>query len=132
MFLTNTLLFALAAATVTQAVDFPNPSVNCHPNWPVDAADGQGVVDQLGWTCDSGTPVKKDSKMYNVYGGAKAFVCNWGAGSQACTSEELNEAIRLINDKCGERVAGWVQIDAWAKQYGRTTRSDNPCPNLRG
>lgn len=132
MFFANALMLALAAATGVRAVEFPNPSVNCHSDWPVALEEGRRAVSQLGSTCDSGTPVLQNSKMYSSYGGAMAFVCNWGGGSQACTHQEMNEAVRLINEKCGEDVAGWVQIDDWAKQYGRTTTSDNPCPNLNG
>lgn len=125
-------MLALTAATSARAVEFPNPSVNCYLDWSVILEEGRRAVSQLGLTCDSGTPVLQGSKIYSSYGGVMAFICNWGGGSQACTYQEMNEAICLINEKCGEDVAGWVQINDWAKQYGRTTTLDNPCPNLNG
>ncbi|KAE8138964.1 hypothetical protein BDV38DRAFT_243339 [Aspergillus pseudotamarii] len=132
MLFTNALIFALAAVTGTQALEFPNPTVGCHDDMLVDVEEARRAADQLASTCDSGTPVLKDSKMHSAYGSAMAFVCNWGKDSQGCSHQAINEAIRLVNAECGENVGGYVQIDAWAKQYGRLSTSSNPCPNLNG
>jgi hypothetical protein len=142
MFFHTLFVSVLMAASGTQAivnpqsplearVEFPNPSVNCH-DWTMSVSEYQKAVSQLGSTCDGGTNVLKNSVFYNTFGSAKAFVCNWGSGPQGCSHQEMDEAIKLIDEKCGNDKAGWVQIDKWAKQYGRTTTSDHPCPNLNG
>jgi hypothetical protein len=70
---------------------------------------GAGHPSHWGGFCEGG---------FFTFGGVKFYICNckWGKQDHA-PREELEEARRLIRDKCGEGASGWVFSRLWDKGY---------------
>ncbi|RYP51774.1 hypothetical protein DL768_002960 [Monosporascus sp. mg162] len=66
------------------------------------------------------------SGIYVKYGSAIAFACSWG-GPQPCSSREYTDAMQILDKKCGNLAAGFVQMTDWKKIYGRTVVGEETC-----
>ena len=58
---------------------------------------------------------------YSKSGSAVVYMCNYHSGNNPCRSDELLEALWLVDNKCGWQGAGWVFIKNWNKGYGRAS-----------
>jgi hypothetical protein len=103
----------------------PSPTVNCH-NRSLNIDDFLAAYKAFNNMCDSGEFYPANSAQWVTAGSAVAYMCNYDESSR-CWREEYAQANSLLDVGCGQKVIGWVSIDAYKKSYGRENSGVNIC-----
>ena len=107
-------------------VTLPNPSIGC-ASYSTYQNDANAARNGLNAWCNAGNVVRETSAELFSYGSAIAYICNYAGGTNPCSGDEFDVVNQLINDDCGGPNAGWVEIDAWGKGYGRDNKGVPIC-----
>ncbi|KAM0816439.1 hypothetical protein AB5N19_02241 [Seiridium cardinale] len=95
----------------------PVSEVGCHGN-PFSVSDALAAKEKLANWSEKGNRVEPHNMHGAFYITAVWYACNckfWH--HDAVPKEELDEAERLIEAKCGRGVSGWVWSEDWAKTW---------------
>ena len=107
-------------------------SVGCtglHVDW----FEGNRAGDALKSWCgaDGLRIIWPESRTHQVYGGAKAYACNYSPGPHfgACPNDVIQFALENIRSKCGTLGGGWVHLEAEDLAIGLAGRDEGYCQN---
>ncbi|KAK9418893.1 hypothetical protein SUNI508_07665 [Seiridium unicorne] len=95
----------------------PVSEVGCHGN-PISVTDAAAAKQKLVKWSDEGNRVEPHNMHGAFYTTAVWYTCNCKFfHSDAVPQEELDEAERLIEEKCGRGASGWVWSQDWDKTW---------------
>ncbi|KAH9898996.1 hypothetical protein F4778DRAFT_782592 [Xylariomycetidae sp. FL2044] len=92
----------------------------------LDSVNYDQALGSLSAWCDDGKKVGKKSGKVAKIGSVQVYVCSWG-GKNPCSSGELKEMDKYLNDKCGNPNAGRLSMSSWKKGYGRVFIGEPTC-----
>lgn len=107
----------------TERTHLPLPGINrkkdvlCGKDRHLNVTDYVRAKEMLKDFCEK-YPISKMSIHAAVAGDVIVFACSEG-DRKPCSGLEIDAAEDLIDDKCGDDVAGQVHIARWSKKYGR-------------
>jgi hypothetical protein len=82
----------------------------------------------MNWFCNhNGGQVAGRSVVYQNWGSAQAYLCNYMEYSQSCSQGEYDDVNTILDASCGANRAGYVGTHVYGKSYGRDQSGFTQC-----
>ncbi|EPE26160.1 hypothetical protein GLAREA_02072 [Glarea lozoyensis ATCC 20868] len=113
--------------TALKTRSLPNPKIGCATNRQINLDESYAAYLMLADWCNSGNQAGGITVIFTKVQTAQWYFCNYASHAQSCSEGELSDTWDLVDLGCGDRIAGWVVIDDWAKSFGRDNNGVGEC-----